>query len=136
MSKNQDRGARIHPRKRQGTGRSGGRWLALVGSTCVCAAIIILAVMSKATLLWFSDAPSNIQMQSGEPRDVRIGTVELQTGQGQCDLLKFDNDTGRTIEGSKRCHSGVPLDANGLPVPMGTVHRLGSIRKSFLGDGR
>ncbi len=107
----------------------------LIGSTCVCALIIVLAVTANTTLPWLSNVISNKQIQSADAQEVRMGTIELQTGQDQCDLLKFDNDTGRTINASKGCHSDVMLDAHGAPIPMGTVHRLNSISKSFLGEG-
>jgi hypothetical protein len=98
-------------------------------------AIVLLAVTTKITLPWISQAFSKSQMQPANSQEVRTGTIELQRDQGQCELLKFDNDTGRTIEDSKRCHSDVTLDAHGVPIPMETVHRLDSIIRSFLGDG-
>lgn len=58
-----------------------------------------------------------------------------ESDQDQCQLMKFDNDTGRMIDGSANCHGDVVLDAHGVPVPMGTVHRLDSIRKSFMEGG-
>ncbi len=64
-----------------------------------------------------------------------MGTIEFQTDQNRCDLMKFDNDTGRTIAAPSNCQNNVTLDAHGIPVPTGTIHRLDSISKSFSGDG-
>jgi hypothetical protein len=114
---------------------SRGPWPVLIGSSCLCAAILLLALTANITLPWISQAISNNQMQPADSQEARMGTIELQTDQEQCDVMKFDNDTGRTIADSKRCHSNVTLDAHGVPIPMGTVHRLDSISKSFLGDG-
>ena len=45
--------------------------------------------------------------------------------------MKFDNDSGRAIEQFKPCDNAGILDANGAPVPAGTVRRLDAIGKSF-----
>ena len=47
--------------------------------------------------------------------------------------MKFDNDNGRTIEQFKPCDNAGILDANGVPVPVGTIRRLDAISKSFSG---
>lgn len=135
MSNDQNQGGQAPRLKGVSIRRSRGRRHALIGSTCFCAAIIVLAATANITLPWLSDVISKKQIQSADAQEARIGTIELQTGQDQCDLLKFDNDTGRTINDAVRCHSDVILDGRGAPMPMGTVHRLDSISKSFLGGG-
>ena len=46
--------------------------------------------------------------------------------------MTFNNDTGRLVEVSKPCEKdNVRLDDKGVPMPMGTVHRLDAISKSF-----
>ena len=104
-----------------------------IGSACVCAMIIALGVTANTTLPWLANVISSKQPQPVDVQEMRIGTIEVQTGQDQCGLLKFDNETGRTINESKSCHGNVALDAHGVPIPMGTVHRLDSISRSFLG---
>jgi hypothetical protein len=95
--------------------------------------IIALGVTANTTLPWLANVISSKQPQPVDVQEMRIGTIEVQTGQDQCGLLKFDNETGRTINESKSCHGNVVLDAHGVPIPMGTVHRLDSISRSFLG---
>ncbi|MGB6749404.1 MAG: hypothetical protein WBC94_00990 [Xanthobacteraceae bacterium] len=112
---------------------SRGRRHVFISSACVCALIIALGVTENTTLPWLANVVSSEQPQPADGQEMRIGTIEVQTGQDQCDLLKFDNDSGRTINESKSCHGNVALDAHGVPVPTGTVHRLDSISKSFLG---
>jgi hypothetical protein len=105
----------------------------IIGSTFVCAMIIALAVTANTTLPWLANIISSKSLRPVDVQEARIGTIEVQTGQDQCDVLKFDNDTGRTISDSKSCHNNVALDAHGVPIPTGTVHRLDSISRSFLG---
>jgi hypothetical protein len=136
MSKHQNQGDPAQSLKGATLRRPPGRRHVLVSSTIVCAAIIALAAIGEIAWPWLSAAVSDEQSQSSDAQELQIGTIELQTGQDQCDLLKFDNATGRTISGRERCHSSVTLDAHGVPIPTGTVHRLDSISKSFLGDGR
>ena len=134
MIKNYNRGDQMQSLKGASRRRSSrGRRHVFVGSACVCAVIIVLGVSANTTLPWVANVISSEQPQPIDVQEMRIGTIEVQTGQDQCDLLKFDNDTGRTINESKSCHGNVVLDAHGVPVPTGTVHRLNSISKSFLG---
>jgi hypothetical protein len=133
MIKNYNRGDQTHSLKGASRQRaSRGCRHVFIGSACVCAMIIALGV-TATTLPWLANVVSSKQPQPVDMQGMRIGTIEVQTGQDQCDLLKFDNDTGRTISESKSCHGDVALDAHGVPVPTGTVHRLDSISKSFLG---
>jgi hypothetical protein len=136
MSKNQNYAGPAHSLKAARQRRSSRRhWHALIGSFCVCAAIVLLILTTDMTLPRISQAISNSQMQPANSQEARLGTIELQTDQNHCDLMKFDNDTGRTIDVPKHCENNVTLDAHGIPVPTGTIHRLDSISKSFLGEG-
>jgi hypothetical protein len=131
MIKNYNRGAQsLKGASRRRSSR--GRRHVFIGSACVCAMIMALGVTANTTLPWLANLLSSKQPQPVDVQEMRIGTIEVQTGQDQCDLLKFDNDTGRTVNGTKSCHGNVALDAQGVPVPTGTVHRLDSISKSFL----
>jgi hypothetical protein len=134
MIKNYNGGGQTQSLKGASRRRSSrGRRHVFVGSACVCAMITVLGVTANTTLPWLVNVISSKQPQPVDVQEMRIGTIEVQTGQEQCDVLKFDNDTGRTINESKSCHGNVALDAHGVPIPMGTVHRLDSISKSFLG---
>lgn len=134
MIKNYNRDGQAQRLKGASRRRSSrGRRHVFIGSACVCAVIIALGVTANTTLPWLANVISSEQPQPVDVQEMRIGTIEVQTAQDQCDLLKFDNDTGRTINEFKSCHGNVALDAHGVPVPAGTVHRLNSISKSFLG---
>jgi hypothetical protein len=63
----------------------------------------------------------------------RTGTIIRQRDENKCRRMKFDNDTGRTVEDFESCDNEAVLDAQGVPVPQGTLHRLDAISKSFSG---
>jgi hypothetical protein len=48
--------------------------------------------------------------------------------------MKFDNTDGRLIENLKPCEKDLRFDERGRAMPMGTVHRLDAISKSFFGN--
>ena len=98
--------------------------------------LVSVAVIAKFAAERIQQSIANEDVQAGNANDVRVGSVSQQSDKGRCELVKFDNYTGRTLENSKHCETTVVRDARGVPVPVGTVHRLDSISKSFLGDGR
>ena len=115
------------------------RWYALATVVAVC--IVIVYLGASALLGPFQSqrmleqprraaGPSALSLDSDESR---TGKIVLQTNPDQCELMKFDNDTGRVIEGLKPCDNNVILDEHGRPLPMGTIHRLDAISRSFFG---
>lgn len=65
----------------------------------------------------------------------QTGIIARQVGNQECVVARFDNATGRTT-GASGCTNGVVLDAHGVPVPVGTIHRLDAISKSFSGGAK
>ena len=115
------------------------RWYAL---TMVAAVCIVIVYLGASAHLW----PFQSQRMPEQPRraagpsaqsldsnESRTGKIVLQTNPDQCELMKFDNDTGRVIEDLKPCDNNVILDEHGRPLPMGTIHRLDAISRSFFG---
>ena len=49
---------------------------------------------------------------------------------GTCAQQVFDNQTGRMMRSSQPCEA-TTYDSNGMPVPVGTIHRLDAISKGF-----
>ncbi len=49
-----------------------------------------------------------------------------------CKRLRFD-DNGRAFQDVVPCDQSSIRDARGQPVPVGTIHRLDAISKSFSG---
>jgi hypothetical protein len=77
---------------------------------------------------------SDKEIQSVDPAADRTGIVVEQGDEGRCELMKFNNDDGRVIDNVRHCEKNSILDARGVPVPVGTIHRLDAISKSFSKD--
>jgi hypothetical protein len=65
----------------------------------------------------------------GDPHTAKI-TREL--GGKACEQDIFDNQTGRMTRSAQPCNP-TTYDSNGAPIPLGTIHRLDAINKSFPG---
>jgi hypothetical protein len=52
------------------------------------------------------------------------------TGRGDCQQEVFDNQTWRVTRSRQPCEV-TEHDANGVPIPKGSMHRLDAISKSF-----
>jgi hypothetical protein len=61
----------------------------------------------------------------------RTASIVLNQGSKNCRHKLFDNQTGRFTDATTPCPPEIPLDAKGHPVPMGTVHTMNEISKSF-----
>jgi hypothetical protein len=103
-------------------------------SAYVVILLLLLAVIAKFAAERILQPVSHEDVQAANASDMGVGSISQQTDKGRCELVKFDNYSGRTIEYSKHCETNVVRDAQGIPVPAGTVRRLDSISKSFLGD--
>ena len=58
-------------------------------------------------------------------------TIDSADGNG-CRQQVFDNQTWRMTRTQQPCDS-TARDSNGAPIPLGTIHRLDAISKSFSG---
>jgi len=108
----------------------------VIGCLCTGAAIALIIVAANMKLNWFAHTTPNTQIGSRESEPARTASVIIESDGQKCEFMIFNNDTGRTGEGSGRCADSIPLDAHGVPVPTGTIHRLDAISKSFYGAGR
>jgi hypothetical protein len=97
--------------------------LAVIGSG---AAFAMITDLPASLLARLSPEPS---MQAPDP-DARKGIIVLQPSAEQCRSVIFDNDTGRMTDVLRPCSKEV-LDAQGVPVPHGTIRRIDAISKSF-----
>jgi len=120
-------------RRRHSTQR---RRYVLIGCICTTTAIGLMVVIGFINQPWFSHGLSDAQIGSREAESARTASIMIESDGKKCEVMMFNNDTGRTGEGSGRCKSSVPVDAHGIPVPTGTIHRLDAISKSFYGAGR
>ena len=108
----------------------------LLRSIGVIAVFVLLTMVASLSMAWLYQDTSHREAQLSRFNDAGVGSIVVETDRQHCELLKFDNYTGRTVENARRCQNTIVLDANGVQVPLGTVHRLGSISKSFSGADR
>jgi hypothetical protein len=94
--------------------------------------VVALAIVAELGLPWLSRPTASAALNTADVENSQIGTLTLQTDGNECQLMKFDNETGRTIENTARCRKDVTMDAHDTLVPVGTVHRLDAISRSFL----
>ena len=64
--------------------------------------------------------------------DVRTAKITRDPDGKGCWQQSFDNQSGRMSRSQQPCEA-TALDSNGAPVPLGTIHRLDAISKSFSG---
>jgi hypothetical protein len=64
--------------------------------------------------------------------DVRTAKITNDSDGKGCWQQIFDNQTGRMVRTPQPCEATV-YDSKGAPVPVGTIHRLDAISKSFPG---
>jgi hypothetical protein len=107
----------------------------VISSLCASATIAALGIVAEFGVPWISQPNSSVAINNVDVDSSQIGRITLQTDENECELMKFNNETGRTIENDVRCRKDVTLDAHDVPVPTGTVHRLDAISRSFLTGG-
>jgi hypothetical protein len=99
-----------------------------IGVFSVAALIGVAAILSME----FESAPSPVVQNSPTPTAPNtVGTITVHSAANGCQHRRFDNQTGLMSDTTTPCQQDVPLDAKGVPIPMGTVHTLNAISKSF-----
>jgi hypothetical protein len=98
--------------------------------------VAVLACLTALTSLWFgyshSASSEPVALASNGPSQ-HTGTIIVHESGDHCKEIKFDNDTGKTLERQVRCDGQNVLDSQGVPAPAGTIHRLDAISRSFFG---
>jgi hypothetical protein len=108
------------------------RWYLLVIVAAACAVIIYLGLnwqLGSALSQRIAERPA----PAADVDESRTGKIVLQTNSDQCAEMKFDNTSGRLVDGLKPCDNQIKFDEHGRPIPMGTIHRLDAISRSFFG---
>jgi hypothetical protein len=113
--------------------RKSKRWYILVTVAAVCTVVIYLGTNSRFGVFQ-AQSMAEPSAPASEVKEIRTGKIVLQTDPDQCAHMKFDNTDGRLIENLKPCEKDIRFDARGRAMPMGTVHRLDAISKSFFGN--
>jgi hypothetical protein len=102
------------------------------GMLFVAASIAVAAVVATGS-------PKSVTAPNAAPDTTTTSELDLRTakitqdldGKG-CSQQVFDNQTGRMRQSQLPCDVRT-FDRNGVPVPVGTIHRLDAISKSFSG---
>jgi hypothetical protein len=92
-------------------------------------AVIVLA--TRFLMSSPSPAPATDTVRRNDFRTATIVTDALDDS--GCRQRDFDNQTGRMTQADQPCNNGTVLDSHGNPVPIGTIHRLDGISRSFFG---
>jgi hypothetical protein len=92
-------------------------------------AAVVVATGSRNSITALNAAPTTTVTSEPDLRTAKI-TQDLD-GKG-CSQQVFDNQTGRMRQSQLPCDA-TTFDSNGVPVPVGTIHRLDAISKSFSG---
>src|ERR1700733_8146156 len=106
------------------------RWYALAMSFCMLIAVVWLAVGTDVPQRVYSLATAH-ETSDADTDSARTGKIIVQTDLNHCRQGTFDNENGRIVSNDGPCGGDTVLDAHGMPVPTGTIHRLNSISKSF-----
>ena len=99
--------------------------------------MFVFAIMAAVVLVILAALPKLGQPTASMPagmsdNDLRTARITRDLDGKGCAQQVFDNQTGRMTTTPQPCQATV-YDSNGMPVPVGTIHRLDSISKSFSG---
>ena len=105
----------------------------------VAGAALLVASSIGLLLAMTADLPTSLVSRAWSARPVavadpeaRTASITLERARDRCRQMTFNNDTGQLVEVNRSCEKdNVRLDDKGVPMPMGTVHRLDAISKSF-----
>jgi hypothetical protein len=97
------------------------------------AAALTVVVMVAAEFPNWVQASKSPQTATAIPdSDVRTAKITKSADGAECWQTIFDNQTGRMTRSRQPCEP-TAYDSNGATVPVGTIHRLDAISKSFSG---
>jgi len=103
------------------------------GGVILLVAASVVAVVIRSSV---SDHGVNAQQPATAmvDNDVRTGQITNYSN-GTCRRKTFDNQTGRMALSQQSCDEPPTIyDSHGVQVPIGTIHRLDTISKSFSGQ--
>jgi hypothetical protein len=126
-------GAR-HSRPQSSTRRKQDRRRALIISCgmLLVGAVAIVGMVTVKTPKAMQVSSSPVTAQGGPDGDLRTAKITKASDGNGCSQEIFDNQTGRMNRSQQPCEA-TAYDSHGAPVPVGTIHRLDAISKSFAG---
>jgi hypothetical protein len=93
------------------------------------AAVMVIAVVSPVSVPVLNSSRTARAMPDSDTLTAKISNES--DGKG-CSQRTFDNQTGRMNRSQQPCEA-TAYDSKGVPIPLGTIHRLDAISKSFSG---
>ena len=123
-------GAKPAQMRKAGTGQRHGR-LAKMCFGVVAVGVLITAVAMVAMVFIPLPPPKGRESGVSPPNRTVSELSSCTPAQAVVREKSFNNQTGQISDRSSQCPSDVVLDARGMPVPIGTLHTLNSISKSF-----
>ena len=123
--------ARSAPARAQSKMQERRRALIIIGGILFVAGLGVMLVIATEFMIL---PPNSYHAASAGPdnnlRTARV-TIDSVDGNG-CQQQVLDNQTWRMTRTQQPCDP-TARDSNGVPIPLGTIHRLGAISKSFSG---
>jgi hypothetical protein len=92
-------------------------------------AVIVIAVESPISLPVLN---SSLSAKATPDSDTHAAKISNESDGKGCSQRTFDNQTGRMTRSQQPCEA-TAYDSKGVPIPLGTIHRLDAISKSFSG---
>jgi hypothetical protein len=97
------------------------------GVLFVAAAIAAMAVIATQLGTLPALVASNFAVRE---EGTVVGSIMLHSPANECRHKTFNNRTGQIADAGTPCNDAL-VDDKGVPIPMGTVHTMGSISRSF-----
>jgi hypothetical protein len=111
--------------------RTQKRWPALmIGCGMLLAAVGTAAVVIATETSGSRPSSNSPRIAAAPDSDLRTAKITRDLGDKECSEQIFDNRTGRMTRSPQPCEA-MAYDSNGVPIPLGTIHRLDAISKSF-----
>jgi hypothetical protein len=88
---------------------------------------VVVVVASPKTAIGTNSPPA----AAAPENELRTAKITTNSDGNGCWQRVFDNQTGRMLRSQKPCEAAA-YDVNGAPAPLGTIHRLDAISKSFI----
>jgi len=124
--------APAHPRSPAPRAQERRRALVIGCSMLVLAALTAAVVITTGSPM-SGHALKSPQIAAAMPDgDLRTAKITKDSDGKDCWQQIFDNQTGRMTRTQQPCDT-TAYDSNGAPIPVGTIHRLDAISKSFSG---
>jgi hypothetical protein len=99
----------------------------------LAATLYLLVVIATRSPIPMSALSPQLPQTAIETLDFdQTAKITNASGANGCFQQQFDNRTGRVTRLLEPCETAA-RDANGVPIPVGTIHRMDAISKAFSG---